>query len=267
VCGSGTTWWARGQPVVCLHGWPADHEHVRHDLEPVFRDRPGWQRIYLDLPGMGRSVAPDRIRSHVELAEFLPRLVARLVGDRQFAVVGASYGGYLARWLTHLCPDRVDGFFVYVPVIRTVEGRQLPAPHAVAPNPQLTAQLAEDEQLWASAQTVHTNESLQLFRTVVKPAIARADPEFLARLDASPYPPAPGPLRPLAVPALIICGRQDSWCGYADQWEVLDDYPRATFAVLDRAAHGVASDRRELFEALVLDWLDRIEAEATAHAT
>src|SRR5262249_6528747 len=144
--------------------------------------------------------------------------------------------------------------------------RRLPAPQVIAPNPELTSSLAEDEQLWASAQTVHTSDSLEVFRAVLKPAIARADPDFVAGIEGSPYPPAPGPPAPLPVPALIICGRQDSWCGYADAWNVLEDYPRATYAVLDRAAHGIAQDRADLFRALVDDWLDRVEAEDGSHA-
>lgn len=251
-----------GRPVLCLHGWPVDHEHIKHDLEPVFSARPGWQRVYLDLPGLGGSPAADRIASRVELAEFLPLLVERLLGEeRPFCVVGASFGGYLARWLTHLSPERIAGFCAYVPPLRGFDDRQLPEPKVLAPNSVLTSSLAEDEQLWASGQTVHTSESLEAFRAVIKPAIARADVDFVARIEASAYPPAPGPRSPLPVPALIISGRQDSWCGYADAWDVLDDYPRATYAVLDRAGHGIAQDRGVLFRALVDDWLDRIEAE------
>jgi pimeloyl-ACP methyl ester carboxylesterase len=131
----------------------------------------------------------------------------------------------------------------------------------IKPNPELTAALADDELMWASAQTVHSIESLEAFRAVIKPAIARADAEFLARMNEVEAPPAPGPPEPLPVPALILAGRQDSWCGYADAWEVLEDYPRATFAVLDRAAHGISDDSPALFRALVADWLDRVEAE------
>ena len=39
-------------------------------------------------------------------------------------------------------------------------------------------------------------------------------------------------------PTLIIAARQDMVVGYRDAWTILDSYPRATFAVLDRADHG-----------------------------
>jgi pimeloyl-ACP methyl ester carboxylesterase len=250
-----------GRPLICLHGWPADHEHIRHDLEPLFEHRPGWGRIYVDLPGLGRSPASERIGSHAEMAKFVAKLATRLVPSGGFCVAGASYGGYLARWLTHYCPQLIDGFFIYVPAFGSHSDRRVPPPLVIEPNPSLVASLAEDEQLWASAQTVHTVQSLETFRAVIKPAVQRADPAFVARMDDTPMPLAPGPSTPLPIPALILTGRQDSWCGYEDAWEVMQDYPRATFAVLDRAAHGLSDDQPELFRALVADWLDRVEAE------
>lgn len=36
---------------------------------------------------------------------------------------------------------------------------------------------------------------------------------------------------------LIITGRQDRVTGYQDAWDLIENIPRATFAVLDRASH------------------------------
>ncbi|MGD0429558.1 MAG: hypothetical protein ABSA58_00575 [Acetobacteraceae bacterium] len=58
---------------------------------------------------------------------------------------------------------------------------------------------------------------------------------------------------------MIITGRQDTAVGYRDAWQIIENYPRATFAVMDRADHGWPVDRLELFHSLVNDWLDRIE--------
>lgn len=35
--------------------------------------------------------------------------------------------------------------------------------------------------------------------------------------------------------------------------------PRATFAVLDRAGHGLPEEQPAVFKALAHDWLDRVE--------
>lgn len=59
-------------------------------------------------------------------------------------------------------------------------------------------------------------------------------------------------------PTLIVAGRQDSSVGYADAWRLVDRYPRATFAVLDRAGHALPHEQGPLLGALVEEWLDRV---------
>ena len=67
---------------------------------------------------------------------------------------------------------------------------------------------------------------------------------------------------PFDKPALFLLGRQDADVGYKDAWKLLDNFPRATFAVLDRAGHFVSMEQERLFGHLVTEWLDRVE-EAT----
>jgi pimeloyl-ACP methyl ester carboxylesterase len=57
----------------------------------------------------------------------------------------------------------------------------------------------------------------------------------------------------------VVVGRQDSTVGYAGQWDLLDEYPRATFAVLDRAGHALPHEQPELLGALLREWLRRVE--------
>jgi len=59
-------------------------------------------------------------------------------------------------------------------------------------------------------------------------------------------------------PVLIVAGRQDTTVGYRDAWEILESYPRATFAVLDRADHVWPVESPALLAALVDDWLERV---------
>ena len=46
---------------------------------------------------------------------------------------------------------------------------------------------------------------------------------------------------------------------FSFSWELLDNYPRATFAVLDRAGHFVNIEQDVLCQALMREWLDRVE--------
>jgi hypothetical protein len=57
----------------------------------------------------------------------------------------------------------------------------------------------------------------------------------------------------------MLTGGQDSDVGYRDQWKILENYPRGTFAVLDRAGHGLAIEQSALFTSLVEEWVARVE--------
>ena len=46
-----------GRPLLCLHGFGLDRTVMAAALEPVLARRPGWRRIYPDLPGHGESPA------------------------------------------------------------------------------------------------------------------------------------------------------------------------------------------------------------------
>ncbi|WP_083334719.1 alpha/beta fold hydrolase [Sediminibacillus halophilus] len=45
----------QGMPVLMLHGFGPDSRLMSGCMEPVFERRSGYQRVYVDLPGMGRT--------------------------------------------------------------------------------------------------------------------------------------------------------------------------------------------------------------------
>jgi hypothetical protein len=48
--------------------------------------------------------------------------------------------------------------------------------------------------------------------------------------------------------------------GYRDAWKILEHFPRATYAVLDGAGHAPDVEQLQLGQALISEWLDRVEA-------
>jgi pimeloyl-ACP methyl ester carboxylesterase len=93
------------------------------------------------------------------------------------------------------------------------------------------------------------------------PAAQSADYAFLERLDQDHRfcGDVDTLAEPFLSPTLILTGRQDHWSGYQDAWAILESYPRATFAVLDRAGHAVWVEQEDLVMALIREWLDRVE--------
>jgi pimeloyl-ACP methyl ester carboxylesterase len=252
-----------GRPIIMLHGWPLDHRHMMSELEPVFQHRDGWKRVYPDLPGMGRTPGRDWITHQDQMLDIVLDFIDSVIPGQRFVVAGASYGGYLARGVVHERPDLMDGLLLTVPVIHADESeRTLPPAVTLVEDPALISELTPTEaEAMQGIAVVQSRELLEWLRTNVFPAIEAADQAFLSTVredyafsfDVDPLP------EPFAGPTLILMGRQDGVCGCRDAWGIMEDYPRATFAVLDRAGHGLAVEQRCLFNALVDDWLDRVE--------
>lgn len=44
-----------GKPILMIHGFSPDSRLMTGCMEPLFTNRTGYRRIYIDLPGMGNK--------------------------------------------------------------------------------------------------------------------------------------------------------------------------------------------------------------------
>jgi len=252
-----------GRPIFMLHGWPLDHRHMVRLLEPLFTHRDGWKRIYPDLPGMGKTPGLDWITHQDQMLDIALEFIGKVAPGQRFVVAGTSYGGYLARGVAYRKAATMNGLLLIVPVIRArATERTLPPHVALVEDPRLTSELEPDEaEGFLEIAVVQSRDLLDSMRADIFPALEVADHEFLARLrenyafsfDVDALP------EPFAGPTLMLMGRQDAVCGYQDAWEILESYPRGTFVVLDCAGHCLGVEQKDSFNALVSEWLDRVE--------
>jgi pimeloyl-ACP methyl ester carboxylesterase len=183
--------------------------------------------------------------------------------------MGSSCGGYLARALVQKYVQRVDGLLLRVPLIEPEDSlRDLDPFQPLVRNEQLMLSIpSEDKALLGDIliQTPAYFKSLKAkYEEVVLPAIKAADKQVLLSIRADPQryhlSLASDSTHPkLLAPTLILCGRQDQSVGYRDSLRLLDLYPRSTYVVLDRGTHALPVDENRLFEALVNDWLTRVD--------
>ncbi|MBG0815530.1 alpha/beta fold hydrolase [Planomonospora sp. ID82291] len=254
-----------GTPVLALHGWTPDHRLMLGCLEPVFARRDGYRRLYPDLPGMGKSEAPPSVTSAGDLLDAVLAFVDDVLGDEPFLLAGESYGGYLARALVGLRPERVLGLALICPVADRLGAteRTLPERRVLRPDPGLLA--SADPRLaaeFAEMAVVQTPETLRRFRDEIMVGLDCADAAALERIGSNRWlDPEPSESRSFDRPTVVIAGRQDHVVGYEDAFALLAHYPRASYAVLDVAGHNAQFEQPELFDALMLEWLDRVAAE------
>ncbi|MEO8477422.1 MAG: alpha/beta hydrolase [Actinomycetota bacterium] len=256
-----------GTPILMIHGWSADRRYMLADLEPIFVAHPGWRRIYLDLPGHGATPAPGWLSTQDQMLSIVRGFIDAVLPDGRFAVAGNSYGGYLSTALIRSMPGRVLGAALLVPDTPAPDGtRDTPPQITLREDPSIFGDLAPDEAWIPGGLVVHERRMLEEIRVHDMPAYRVADRAFLARLDANYLVTgdAGRPGAPFEEPSIILTGRQDSTVGYQGAWALVEELPRATFAVLDAVGHHLGRiEAPALFRALVGDWLQRMQAEAS----
>jgi len=246
-----------GPPVLLVHGFGLDHRFMTPLDDTIAAT--GRRRLYVDLPGSGRS-ADVPASSSDDVLDALVDLVATELGTEPFAVVGASYGGLMARALAARLGDQVTGLALLCPVV-DADVRDVPPPHVAVADPALLATLDPGEAAeFAYMAVVQSPATWALFRDHVLPGMRAADGSTLAAVR-SRYALTHGPEdddRTFDQPTVVVTGRHDHVVGYRDAMGLLARYPRATFAVLADAGHNAQLEQPALVSALLTEWLDRV---------
>ncbi|MFP3461549.1 alpha/beta hydrolase [Arthrobacter globiformis] len=246
-----------GAPILALHGAGVDHREMVGALEPVVSGLPGYQRFYPDLPGMGHTPA-GRLDTADEVLGVLLAFIDGVIGDGQFGLIGHSAGAYYARAVAGRRPGQVAGLALICPLVE--DSGNLPAHQVLHSSVDPGGMLSpSDESVYRKYFVVQTQDTLERYTEYVVPALGLVDEAGLKRIGQNwrfSNSPEGGP--PYSGPVLIVAGRQDSMVGYVGQWELLEHYPRATFAVLDRAGHALPHEQPGLLKALITEWLDRV---------
>lgn len=237
-----------GAPVLVLHGAGVDHHEAEACFEPALAQSDGYRRIYPDLPGMGRTSAPSSLRSADDVLDTLLGFAVHVAGQEPLLLVGHSAGAYFAQGLAARLPrDGVAGLALICPLLSGI--RDVPSHVSV-----VASDIGDED--FRGYFVLQTPAMLERYEQYVAPAASLVDGAATERigerwqLTVSDSPPYPGP-------TLLVAGRQDSVVGYAATVDLLEHYPRATLAVLDRAGHALPHEQPHLLSALLADWLVR----------
>lgn len=255
--------YGEGKPILMLHGYYPDHRLMTGCFEPIFQNRNEYRRIYIDLPGMGKTSGKEWIKNSDVILNIVIDFINNIIQNEKFLLVGESYGGYLARGIIYKMADKVDGLLLLCPCIIADAKKRNKPPHIVLKKDdyllqQLNPMDAED---FAYIAVVQTENTWNRYKNEILSGVKIADDKFLSNLKKNGYEFSFDVDKveiKYEKPTLMLLGRQDSSVGYKDAWSILDNFPRATFCVLDRAGHNLQIEQDELFESLVNEWLVRV---------
>lgn len=254
-----------GKPVLMIHGLGCDLRLMKGCMEPIFHQYDGkYKRIYLDLPGMGQSNAELEEISSDGILQILVSFAEDVIGE-SFLLAGESYGGYLARGVLAKLPQWVDGMLLLCPVVIARHAdRNVPSKSLQVIDRDFFEQLDHDiPKDFLEYAVVADQHIYSRYLEEIDAGVKILDKSFIYQLSKR-YPfsfDVDQLLRDIRFqkPVLLISGRQDNSVGYQDLWKLTEDYPRATYAVLDMTGHNLQLEQPELFTCLTRDWLRRLE--------
>lgn len=238
-----------GRPVLVLHGAGVDHHEPEACFEPCFESATGYRRIYPDLPGMGRTTAPDEVRSAEDVLDLLLEFADGVAGE-SYLLIGHSAGGYYAQSMARRQPDRVAGLALVCPLLAGAQ--EVPEHRAVVG----TGEVGDRD--FRAYFVIQTPEMLERHERHVAPAAALVDWGALERIGEH-WELSDDPDSTYDGPTLVVAGRLDSTVGYRAAAALADGLPHATLAIVDDAGHALPHEQPALLATLVTEWLARVE--------
>ena len=239
-----------GRPVVVLHGAGVDHREAEACFEPALDGAAGLRRIYPDLPGMGRTSAPETLRSADDVLGTMLSFADEAAGGTAYLLVGHSAGAYFAQAMAARRPAQVAGLALVCPLLPGV--RDVPEHRVVAGSGEI------GDDAFRGYFVIQTPEMLERYERYVAPAAALVDHAALGRIGEQ-WALTPDHAPAYAGPVVIVAGRLDSTVGYAAAADLVDHYPHASLAVADDAGHALPHEQPEILRALLAEWLARVD--------
>ncbi|WP_205690228.1 alpha/beta fold hydrolase [Chengkuizengella sediminis] len=249
-----------------LHGYSLDSQVMKGCMEPVFKDRQNdYQRIYLDFPGMGQTKAKDWIKNSDQMLEIVLEFIDKVIPDQNFLIIGESYGGYISRGVLKKKTSSIDGMLLICPMIFSDNSkRDLPEHKVIYKNEKFIEVFTKDENIeeFQTLAVVQDTYHFERFKKEILSGAHIANVEFIQRLKDEGYGfsfEVDQLTEPYENPVLFLLGKQDSFTGYRDAIGLMENYPRGSFVVLDRAGHNLQIEQSKLFNSLVEEWLYRVK--------
>jgi len=249
-------WWEAagdGEPVLLIMGlgYPSD---MWHRQWPALTER--FRAIRFDNRGVGKTGVPDGPYP-VEVMAADAMAVLDAAGVERAHVVGASMGGFIAQELVLTYPDRVKSLILAC----TGPGGSAMAPAEPAALEMMTARatMTPDEAAEVAIPFVYSATTTR----------ARIDEDFAVRL-ANPTSPegysnqlrgvmgwqgAFDRLGQIAVPTLVIAGRDDRLANPENSKILANAIAGAQLVLLDDASHVFFTDQPEATNAALIDFL------------
>ncbi len=256
-----------GTPILMIHGMGVDHRVMKNSFEPIFKKHPnGWRRIYVDLPGMGKTPANEWIKNSDDMVTFLSMFIEKVIPNEDFIIASYSYGGYLARGLISKKKKETKGAIFICPLIITeYEKREVPQKIFYVKDSINDVYIDQQTKLLLDLFLVHQNPTtVKRFNDDILSGYNIGNRVFIDKIrnDPNKYKFSKSLVKEFTIfekPTLFITAKQDILVGFSDAKNILNFFPNNTYVLIDSAGHAVQIDKQIVFEYSVKNYLNKVK--------
>ncbi len=215
-------------------------------------DQALWSRMAPGLAALGTCTFADLSRT--DDLEATARELLAAAPDR-FILIGFSLGGFVAREIARLAPDRVRGL-----VLMNSSARP-PRPEIAKRNAFLIGHTKERGFRGLSSEAVkkafHPNlrDDEALIQEVKDMALRMGGEAFIKQLSIQ-RPDRRADLAAITCPTLVIWARQDELRSLKESQEMADAIPGAKLEVIEDCGHMTPMEAPDAALRLLADWLE-----------
>jgi pimeloyl-ACP methyl ester carboxylesterase len=228
----------QGTPLVHLHGAGGLRLTPAHQI--LCRR---FRVVAFEMPGFGQSPENTRTETMPELASTMAHAATKL-GLDSFNLMGTSFGGKTALWLTLQQPARVLALVLEAPAAIRQEGAELPSG---SPAEMARRLYAHPERL-AAVPSVDPAIQAKTRALVLRLRGPNRDEDLESRLPELP------------TPTLVLFGTLDSVIAPTMGRVYKDLILGSHLVFVYDAGHAISTDRPEAFAEVVTDFLERRDA-------
>lgn len=243
--------YGHGIPIIFLHGWMLNHQTLKQTFEPMFLENEHlsrhFQRIYIDLPGMGKSLIENEYLDNTtylkQIKDFLKNI---LPNNSKPILVGHSYGCYISLGIQ----EELDalGLFLIAPVtIAAPTQRTLPT-HSV--NLSIDTFYSEEIEFidFKLNNFILSEKNWLNYSEQILPAIHAANKKFCEYYEAEQYVfPNEDELFFNINPrkTMVVIGKNDYIVGFEDSLSFFQNFTNLEFLLLNNCGHNIQIDKKK----------------------
>ena len=211
---------------------------------------------------MGKSKSLLEYASSDKILDILISFAENIISEN-FLLIGESYGGYLSRGILSKLNSKIAGMALLCHVVIPIHAkRDVPKNIIKFEDKDFINTLNDFERKTFGKFSVLENKKVyKRYKNEILSGIKKCNKDFIESLwkNYSFSFNVDKKLKKIKFdkPVLFMAGRQDICVGYKDLYKLLEDYPRATFSVIDIAGHNLQIEQPELFNSLVENFLIR----------